>query len=126
MARNVFGTGKKRTDIGVRKMNVCKGDKVRVIRGAFAGKEGTVIRAIPRENRVVVEGINQRKRHARPSQANPEGGILTFEAPIHASNVMLLDPHSGEPTRIRRRVDSDGKTERIATKSGEAIIRPRK
>jgi large subunit ribosomal protein L24 len=126
MARNVFGTSRKRSDAGVRKMNVRKGDRVRVIRGEFAGKEGTVLRAIPQENRVVIEGINQRKRHTRPSQANPEGGIITFEAPIHASNVMLLDPHTGEPTRIRRRVDADGKTERIATKSGEAIAAPRK
>jgi large subunit ribosomal protein L24 len=126
MARNVFGTSRKRSGAGVRKMNVRKGDKVRVIRGEFAGKEGTVLRAIPQENRVVIEGINQRKRHTRPSQANPEGGIITFEVPIHASNVMLLDPHTGEPTRIRRRVDADGKTERIATKSGEAITAPRR
>jgi large subunit ribosomal protein L24 len=106
------------------KMHVRKGDRVRVIRGNHAGVEGTVLRVLRKENRVVVEGVNLRKRHQRPSQANPEGGIVTFEAPIHASNVMLIDPTSGEPTRVRSRRDSDGTKERIAVKSGNAIPRP--
>ncbi len=106
---------------GVRKMRIRRGDRVRVIRGNFAGQEGTVLRVIPDANRVVVEGVNMRKRHTRPSQKDPEGGILTFEAPIHASNVMLLDPNTNEPTRIRIRGDSKSTRERISVKSGAAI-----
>lgn len=103
------------------KMQIRKGDHVRVMRGNHAGVEGTVLRVLPKENRVVVEGVNLRKRHTRPSDANPEGGIITFEAPIHASNVMLLDPKSGEPTRTRAQIDEDGTKERIAVKSGNPI-----
>ena len=108
---------------GVRKVHVRRGDRVRVIRGNFTGQEGTVLRVIPAENRVVVEGVNMRKRHARPSQKNPEGGILTFEAPIHASNVMLLDPATNEPTRVRRRGDDKRSRERISVRSGNPIPR---
>ncbi len=106
------------------KMRVRKGDRVKVIRGNHAGVEGTVLRVLPKANRVVVEGVNLRKRHQRPSQANPEGGIVTFEAPVHASNVMLIDPSSGEPTRVRSQRDKDGTKERISVKSGNAIPRP--
>jgi large subunit ribosomal protein L24 len=123
MARRQFGMGtrgKKKSTQRV-KMRIRKGDQVRVIRGNFAGQEGTVLRALPRENRVVVEGINLRKRHTRPSDENPEGGIVTFEAPIHASNVMLLDPKSDEPTRVRMRIEEDGTKERVAVKSGTPI-----
>ena len=82
------------------KMKIVKGDRVRVIRGNARDEEGTVLRVLRDENRLVVEGVNMRKRHTRPSEANPDGGIITFEAPIHASNVMLIDPASGEPSRI--------------------------
>ena len=123
MARPVMGGGRRRKAPVRQKVHVSRGDRVRVIRGNFAGQEGTVLRVLTKENRVVVEGVNMRKRHTRPSQANPEGGILTFEAPIHASNVMLLDPKSGEPTRVRRQTDDDGTKERIAVKSGDAIPR---
>jgi len=122
MARRGFGqTGYKKVPHGVRKMHVRRGDRVRVIRGNFAGVEGTVLRALPKENRVVIEGVNIRKRHARPSPANPEGGILSFEAPIHASNVMLIDPSTDEPTRVRHRRNEEGIKERVAVKSGNAI-----
>jgi large subunit ribosomal protein L24 len=104
-------------------MHVRRGDRVRVIRGNFAGSEGTVLRVLPKENRVVIGGINLRKRHMRRTQANPEGGIVTFEAPIHASNVMLLDTN-GEPTRVRYRIDADGTKERIAVRSGNPVPRP--
>jgi len=125
MARTPIG-GRRRGPVRVRqKMHVRRGDRVRVIRGNFAGQEGTVLRVLPKENRVVVEGINMRKRHTRPTQANPDGGILTFEAPIHASNVMLLDPKTGEPTRVRQHIDDDGTKERIAVKSGNPIPRTR-
>lgn len=105
------------------KMKIRKGDTVQVISGASKGKQGTVLRVEPEKNRVVVEGVNVRKRHMKPSQTNPEGGIVQFEAPIHASNVMLLDPASGEPTRVRRQAGEDGRAERVAVKSGRAIPR---
>ena len=103
------------------KLHVRRGDRVKVIRGNHAGSEGTVLRVLTKENRVVVEGVNMRKRHTRPSQSNQEGGIITFEAPIHASNVMLLDPTTDEPTRTRVRIDDDGTKERIGVKSGNPI-----
>jgi large subunit ribosomal protein L24 len=124
MPRRTIGSGgHTKARHGVRKLHVRKGDRVRVIRGDDVGKEGTVLEAMPRENRVVVEGVNMRKRHTRPSNANPDGGILTFEAPIHASNVMLLDP-DGEPTRTRRQVESDGRKERISVRTGNPIPEP--
>ena|SRR5690606_32254070 len=123
MARSPVG-GRRRGPVQVRqKMHVRRGDRVRVIRGNFAGQEGTVLRVLPKENRVVIEGLNMRKRHTRPTQANPEGGILTFEAPIHASNVMLIDPKTGEPTRVRQHIDADGTKERVSVKSGNPIPR---
>jgi large subunit ribosomal protein L24 len=123
MARPVMGGGRRRPALVRQKIHVRRGDRVRVIRGNFAGQEGTVLRVLTKENRVVVEGVNMRKRHTRPSQANQEGGIITFEAPIHASNVMLLDPKSGEPTRVRQHIDTDGTKERVAVKSGDPIPR---
>jgi len=127
MPRRQFGVGtrgKKKNTRAV-KMRIRKGDRVQVIRGNFAGLEGTVLRAIPKENRVVVEGVNLRKRHTRPSDENPEGGIITFEAPIHASNVMLIDPSTGEPSRVRMRVEEDGTKERVAVKSGQPVPKTR-
>lgn len=108
----------------VRRVHVRRGDRVRVIRGNFVGAEGTVLRVLPAENRVVVEGVNMRKRHERPSPQNAEGGIITFEAPIAASNVMLIDPTTNEPTRTRTRVEPDGTKERISVKTGNPIPRP--
>jgi large subunit ribosomal protein L24 len=70
---------------------------------------------------VVVEGINLRKRHRKPSAADPEGGIISFEAPIHASNVMLVDPSTGEPSRTRIQHNADGTKDRVAAKSGRVI-----
>lgn len=107
------------------KMHVRRGDRVRVIRGNFAGMDGTVIRVLTKENRVVVEGVNMRRKHQRPTPQSPEGGIITFEAPIHASNVMLLDPSNDEPTRVRQRVEPDGTKERISVKTGKPVPRPR-
>ena len=103
---------------------VVKGDRVKVIRGNFRDQEGTVLRIMRDKGRVVVEGVNMRKRHERPSQANPEGGIVTFEAPIHVSNVMLVDSASGDASRIRMRVEADGTKERISVKSGNPIPKP--
>ncbi|MDQ0856733.1 50S ribosomal protein L24 [Metabacillus dongyingensis] len=101
-------------------MHVKKGDKVMVISGKDKGKQGVVLAAFPKKDRVLVEGINIMKKHSKPSQANPQGGILSQEAPIHVSNVMPLDPKSGEPTRVGFKV-VDGKKVRVATKSGETL-----
>ncbi|WP_082235761.1 50S ribosomal protein L24 [Halobacillus massiliensis] len=101
-------------------MHVKKGDKVVVISGKDKGKQGTILEAYPKKDRVLVEGVNEVKKHAKPSQDNPQGGILTQEAPIHVSNVMPIDPKSGEPTRVGYKVE-DGKKVRIAKKSGEAL-----
>lgn len=106
------------------KQSVVKGDRVKVIRGNFRDSEGTVLRLLPDTDQVVVEGVNMRKRHERPTQDNPEGGIITFEAPIHISNVMLVDPAGGEASRIRLRVEADGTKERISVKSGNPIPKP--
>jgi large subunit ribosomal protein L24 len=106
------------------KHRVMKGDRVKVIRGNFRDAEGTVLRVLPGADRVVVEGVNMRKRHERPTQDNPEGGIITFEAPIHMSNVMLVDPAGGEASRTRLRVEADGTKERISIKSGNPIPKP--
>ncbi|GIQ71205.1 50S ribosomal protein L24 [Xylanibacillus composti] len=103
------------------KLHVKKEDTVMVITGKDKGKKGRVIAAFPRENRVLVEGINMVKKHAKPSQQNPQGGILTQEAPIHVSNVMLIDPKSGQPTRIGYKVLDNGKKVRVAKRSGEVI-----
>ena len=106
------------------KMRITRGDTVRVISGEFKGQEGTVLRVLRKENRVVVEGVNIVKRHKRPTPTD-EGGIIQFAAPIHASNVMLLDPKTGEPTRVRRQKDKDGTVERLSVKSGQPIPRNR-
>lgn len=103
------------------KMRIRKGDRVKVIRGNHRGQEGTVLRVDREKNRVVVEGVNLRKRHRKPSAQDPEGGIITFEAPIHASNVMLIDPATGEPTRVRMQINADGTKDRVAVKSGRVI-----
>ena len=106
------------------KHRIVKGDRVKVIRGNHREAEGTVLRILPGEDRLVVEGVNMRKRHERPTQDNPEGGIITFEAPIHISNVMLIDSASGNASRTRLRVEADGTKERIAVKSGNPIPKP--
>jgi large subunit ribosomal protein L24 len=105
------------------KLHIAKGDTVRVISGEHRGKEGTVLRVYPKEFRVEVEGVNIVKKHKRAASANEESGIVELTAPIAASNVMLLDPKSGEPTRVRRRLDKDGTAERVAVKSGQPIPR---
>jgi len=103
------------------KLHVKKEDTVIVISGKDKGKKGRVIAAYPRENRVLVEGVNLVKKHAKPSQTNPQGGIVTQEAPIHASNVMLVDPKTGLPTRVGYKVLENGKKVRVAKRSGAVI-----
>jgi len=106
------------------KCQIMKGDRVRVIRGNDRETEGNVLEVIKDTGQVRVEGVNMRKRHTRPSEANPDGGIISFEAPINISNVMLIDPATDEPSRVRVRVEEDGTKERIAVKSGNPIPRP--
>ncbi|QPC48045.1 50S ribosomal protein L24 [Mangrovibacillus cuniculi] len=101
-------------------MHVKKGDKVMVITGKDKGKTGTVLAAFPKKDRVLVEGVNVVKKHSKPSQLNPQGGILTQEAAIHVSNVMVIDPKTNEPTRVGYKVE-DGKKVRVAKKSGEIL-----
>ena len=105
------------------KLHIAKGDTVRVISGEYRGKEGKILRVYPKHFRVEVEGVDVVKKHKRAGAPNQESGIIELTAPIAASKVMLLDPKSGEPTRIRRRVDKDGTVERIAVKSGQPIPR---
>jgi len=101
-------------------MHVKTGDKVKVLSGKDKGKEGVILAVYPKKDRVLVEGVNMVKRHQKPSQDNPQGGILDQEATIHASNVMPIDPKTGEPTRVGYE-ERDGKKVRIAKKSGEAL-----
>ena len=106
------------------RLTITKGDTVQVISGDDKGKRGRVLRVHPKTGRVTIEGVNVVKRHRRATQTT-ESGIVEFPAPIHHSKAMLLDPKSGEPTRIRRRRDADGTVERIAVKSDQSIARNR-
>lgn len=90
------------------KMHVKKNDQVAVISGADKGKRGKVLEARPRENRVVVEGVNIQKRHMRPTRTNPQGGVVERPGPIAASNVMVVCPKCKEPARLRRQRTEDG------------------
>ena len=101
-------------------MNLLKGDKVIVIAGRDKGKTGTMQKVIPELNRVVVEGVNVRKKHNKPTQQNPDGGIVEIYAPIDASNVMLVDPKTKQPTRIGHK-EVKGKKVRVAKKSGTVL-----
>ena len=102
------------------KMKIRKGDRVTVITGKDTGKTGEILRVIPAERRVIVQGVNMIKRHTRPAAGNP-GGIVEKEAPIHASNVSLIDPKDNTPTRVGFRFLDDGRKVRFAKRSGEII-----
>ncbi|MDQ3922029.1 MAG: 50S ribosomal protein L24 [Actinomycetota bacterium] len=101
-------------------LKIRRGDMVTVISGKEKGKRGEVQKVIPKDNRVVVRGVNLRTRHARPTQQNQEG-LYAFEAPLHVSNVMLVDPDSGEPTRVGSRFTDSGEKIRVSKKSGNDI-----
>lgn len=102
------------------KLHVKKGDTVQVIAGNAKGKKGKVLEVHALKNRVIVEGINIVTKHNKASATNPEGGIVKTEAPIHISNVMLVDPSTGEPTRIGRKLEN-GKLVRYSKKTGDVI-----
>lgn len=102
-------------------MQVRKGDLVEVVAGRDKGKRGKILFVDPRKDRVIVEGVQIVKRHSRPGKQNPQGGIIEREAPLAASNVMVVDPKSDKPTRIgHKRIEGDKKI-RIARRSGEAL-----
>ena len=105
--------------------SIRKGDTVRVVRGDDKGKDGEVIRVYPKTGRITVKGVNIIKKHQRARRPEEQSGIIEMSAPIHVSNVMLLDPKNGTPTRLRARIDEDGTKERISAKSGDAIPRAR-
>ena len=97
-----------------------KGDRVVVLTGKDKGRQGQVLRVTPKDSRVLVAGVNMVKRHTRPTQGDPQGGIKNKEATLHISNVAYIDPKSGEPTRVGFRIEGDKKV-RFAKKSGEVI-----
>jgi len=97
-----------------------KGDKVVILSGKDKGRTGEVVKAMPKDSKVIVSGINVHARHRKPSQTNPQGGIERKEAPLHVSNVAIADPKTGQPTRVRFE-ERDGKKVRVAAKSGELI-----
>ena len=100
---------------------VKKGDRVIVLAGRNKGTEGEILKVLPEDERVVVRGVNVVKRHTKPTQADPQGGIRTFEAPIHVSNVSLVDPRDGKPTRVGFKTDEHGRKTRYAKRSGESL-----
>ena len=103
------------------KLHIKKGDTVYVNSGESKGKQGRVLRVLVKEQKAIVEGLNIVKKSTKPSAKNPQGGIVEMEAPIHISNLNLIDPKSGKPTRIGRKKDESGKLVRYAKKSGEVI-----
>ncbi len=125
MRRIVYRKAKRKKNQPVvrHRMHITRGDTVRVVSGDDKGKEGSVLSVDRKKYRVTIEGVNIVKRHKRAQREGEESGIIEFPAPIDASNVMLIDPKSGEPTRIRRKRDKDGALERISVKSGQAIPR---
>ena len=103
------------------KLHIKKGDKVYVNAGENKGKTGKVLRVDVADKRAVVEGVNLCKKATKPNAQNPQGGIVEQEAPIHISNLQVVDPKSGKPTKVGRKTDANGKLVRYAKKSGEEI-----
>ncbi len=103
------------------KLHIKKGDMVQVIAGDNKGKQGKVLKVEVDKQRAIVEGVNLVKKATKPNAQNPQGGIVEKEAPIHISNMLVLDPKSGKPTKVGRKLDEKGKLVRYAKKSGEEI-----
>jgi large subunit ribosomal protein L24 len=101
------------------KLHIKKGDQVTVVEGSYKGKSGKVLQVFPKTGRAIIEGVNIIKKHQKPTNDKP-GGIIEKEAPVHISNIMIVDPKSGKPTRIGRRLEN-GKLVRYSKKSGEII-----
>lgn len=104
-----------------KKLHIKKGDTVFVNSGEYKGKQGKVLEVLVSKERAIVEGVNIMSRHTKPNAKSPQGGIIKKEAPIHISNLMLVDPSSGKPTRIGRKRNEKDKLVRYSKKSGEEI-----
>jgi large subunit ribosomal protein L24 len=104
-----------------KKLKIKKGDQVMVITGESKGQKGRVLEVNREKDRVLVEGINMVSKHTKPNAKAPQGGILKKEAPVHISNLMVIDPASGKPTRVGRRLNDKNKLVRFSKKSGEEI-----
>jgi|TARA_B110000196_G_scaffold282195_1_gene263312 large subunit ribosomal protein L24 len=102
-------------------MKIKRDDMVLVISGNDKGKRGRVLRVYPERDRIIVEGVRMMKKHTKPTQRDPQGGIVEREAAMHVSNVMLVDPKSDEPTRVGRQRLGEGRQVRVAKRSGEMI-----
>ena len=104
-----------------KKLHIKKGDTVVVITGNDKGQKGRVLEVIRKTDRAIVEGVNMMKKHTKPNAETPQGGIVEKEAPVHISNLMVVDPKTGEATRVGKKLNDDGKLVRISKKSGEEI-----
>jgi len=104
-----------------KKFHIKKGDTVLVLAGEYKGTEGKVLEVITKTNKAIVEGVNMISKHSKPNAQNPQGGIVKQEAPVHISNLMLVEPSTGKPTRIGRKLNENGKLVRFSKKSGEEI-----
>lgn len=104
-----------------RKFHIKKGDLVYVNAGVDKGKQGKVLEMFPEQERAIVEGINMVSKHTKPNAKNPQGGIIKKEAPIHISNLNVVDPSTNKPTRVGRKLNDKGKLVRYAKKSGEIL-----
>ncbi len=104
-----------------KKLHIKKGDTVKVLSGDNKGREGKVLEIITDKDKAVVEGVNLVSKHTKPNAKHPQGGIIKKEAPIHVSNLMLVDPATGKPTKVGRKINSEGKLVRYSKKSGEEI-----
>jgi large subunit ribosomal protein L24 len=104
-----------------KKLHIKKGDNVVVIAGDNKGKKGRVLEIITKSDRALVEGVNMMKKHTKPNAKTPQGGIVEKEAPVHISNLMIVDAKTGKPTRVERKLNSEGKLVRFSKKSGEEI-----
>jgi len=105
----------------IKKIYIKKGDTVKILTGNDKGKTGKVLEIITSKYRAIVEGMNMVTKHVKPSAEKPEGGLINTEATLHISNLMLVEPASGEPTRVGRKLNADGKNQRYSKKSGEFI-----
>jgi large subunit ribosomal protein L24 len=103
-------------------MKVVKNDTVLVVSGNYKGKKGKVLKVFPQQSRVIVEGVNFIKRHTKPTQKNPQGGIVEKEAPIHVSNLMVMCPKCDTPSRLGRKVLEDGNRIRLCRSCGEMLV----
>ena len=102
-------------------MKIKKGDRVVVLSGKDRGKEGVVMRAIPKEDKVIVEGVNVAKKHQRPTRMTMQGGIIDKDMPLHVSNVAIVSPGDGKPTRVGYRFDDDGQKIRVCRRTGAEL-----